>query len=499
MIEKTKSALRLCSSLWIIAVWVAGVFYMEDHYFNLLEAKALFCDLAALLFVGVSVLFALFFLMEYSAKEIIAGWKRNLQLMDVAVFCFMLAAVISNLVTEYPEEALWGSYGWKVGTLWVVLLGLVYFFLSRNARVDRWILFVIGIATGLQFLLVIMNGFGLDPFSLHWNLAAKDYGRYVGTIGNTNWYVGYVTMCFPFFLLGTHKRGPVREKTACRILLLLASMTCITINSQGVYLGVGAVMAAYLCLCIADYNNILIAMRNLLVILAGVGMVSIGSKFFSLVDLDGFNLIFTRPMVLGCALAVCLVLYLGLILLKEERYCRNRVWIQRAYTVTVACLMLGLVILQIQSFNDSWGTNRGKTWKVAVQAFAGMPWINKLFGGGTNCFGFYYLAQTGSDWVRNAHNEYLEYLVTTGLFGALSYLGIYVSAFLSAFRNRAGKRTGDGKSQKDIGENGLYTACGLAILGYAIQAMVNNPQALNGAMFITILAIYRRTGQKMVE
>ncbi|MGN0311247.1 MAG: O-antigen ligase family protein [Lachnospiraceae bacterium] len=508
MKEKMRSILQSASTMWVITIFAVGVFYIDDYYFNLLEAKAMFCDMAALIFLAVSFFGAVLYLMEQSAKENRMLLIKDLHPMDVAVFGFMLAAILSNLVTQHPTEAFWGSYGWSVGTLWVVMMGLVYFFVSRSMQPDRRLFLLIGIAAGLQFLLVIANGFWLDPFSLHQNLAAKDYVRYVGTVGNTNWYVGYVTMMVPFFLMGTGKEQPLWEKILCRILLFLASMTCITINSQGVYLGVGAVLAAYVYLSLAEYEKIRNALINLMVILAGIAAVGVGSFFFTLVDLDGLNPIVIRPVVWGSAMVLCMILYLGLTLLKEDRFCKMAVWMKRIYLLLVTILAVGLVVSQVQSFDDSWGTNRGRTWRVAVQAFTSMPLVNKLFGGGTNCFGFYYLAQTGSDWVRNAHNEYLEYLVTTGLFGMLSYVGIYVSAFADRVRRKTGKGSTDHAREGSYAKSAagkalftadLHTACGLAILGYAFQALVNNPQALNGAMLVTILAIYRRTGQKMVE
>ncbi len=79
--------------------------------------------------------------------------------------------------------------------------------------------------------------------------------------------------------------------------------------------------------------------------------------------------------------------------------------------------------------------------------------------------------------IANAHNEYLQYLVTTGILGAVSYIMIYVSSFYDYI-----------KKKHWCEEKGIWL---FGIMGYAGQAVVNNPQALNMATLFLFLAIYR--------
>ena len=93
--------------------------------------------------------------------------------------------------------------------------------------------------------------------------------------------------------------------------------------------------------------------------------------------------------------------------------------------------------------------------------------MHKLFGYGPDTFGILTTGNFFSDMLQsaqgqlfdNAHNEYLQYLVTIGALGLLTYV-----AFLAA----AGRRMIAGKN-----ENGYIVGCLFAVLCYVVQALVN--------------------------
>ena len=468
------------SDLWMLGVFVIFVYYTDNAYFNMLEAKAQIFQFVALLFVGFSTIVVLGKLNFLPVKATLAKYMKSLNGLDYFVFLFGVSSILSNLVTEHKNEALLGSYGWSVGTIWVIGLCAVYFYVSSQVKLSKAICWIVGAATGLQYVLVVLNGFYVDVFSLHQNLAAKDYVRYVGTIGNTNWYVGYVVMTLPFLLLGTHYLK-VAESVGLRLLLIFATMSCITINCQGVYLGVGGILFFYLLWAMKNKRQLMIALMNFGIMTISVGILAMIGRVLPMVSLDGINSLVITAKCWGSVLGLVAVVAVILAKTKEEHYNKIRKYLQGA-VVLLGVVFAGVILTcQIKEFDDHWGTNRGRIWKVAVKAFRESAPVHKLFGVGTNCFGFCYKQITGSDWVRNAHNEFLEYLVTTGILGLVSYVGIYAQVLL-----RKGK------------DNAVAIACKLAVVGYMAQAVVNNPQALNGAIFFTILAIYRRSQKEVL-
>ena len=124
----------------------------------------------------------------------------------------------------------------------------------------------------------------------------------------------------------------------------------------------------------------------------------------------------------------------------------------------------------------------------------------------------------------NAHNEYLQYLITTGIFGAVSYVGLLVTtggalvrtAVSGAVMNEnesmssqsAGKRSKEKAASRDsrtvrgsktgtgleclLGyaeDEGSMIAVLLGITGYAVQAFVNLNQSLTTPYIFLLIAM----------
>ena len=78
--------------------------------------------------------------------------------------------------------------------------------------------------------------------------------------------------------------------------------------------------------------------------------------------------------------------------------------------------------------------------------FAELPFLQKLFGVGPDCFSAYaasvpeYLEQMKAFWgdlvLTNAHNEYLTKLYTIGIIGLLAYVTMLVTGFTTFMKKR---------------------------------------------------------------
>lgn len=77
-----------------------------------------------------------------------------------------------------------------------------------------------------------------------------------------------------------------------------------------------------------------------------------------------------------------------------------------------------------------------------------------------------------------SHSEPLQYLLTTGAVGLLSWAGVWVSLFAGYFRYRVW--------EKDL------TAFFLPLSAYFAQAFVNSPQTEGIALFYLMLSCYQR-------
>jgi O-antigen ligase len=138
--------------------------------------------------------------------------------------------------------------------------------------------------------------------------------------------------------------------------------------------------------------------------------------------------------------------------------------------------------------NDKWGTHRGYMWIRSMQIFFDSSFIEKLFGCGPDCFYFAFqpyfegLKKFGDSSTNAAHNEYINYLITTGLFGLMSYLSIVISVITRAV-----------KSAK---KNPIVVVFVAAVICYSVQAVVNISQPITTPLFVLFLALCEAMSRK---
>ena len=138
-------------------------------------------------------------------------------------------------------------------------------------------------------------------------------------------------------------------------------------------------------------------------------------------------------------------------------------------------------MLKLFRFRDKWGTNRGGVWVRCMKLFAQSDWRVKLFGFGpdllkkplADAYGAEIAAYCNLSF-NNAHNEYIQYLLTHGALGLTAYLTFAVGACASLFR-RAHKNAA--------------AACLLAgALAYLLHAAVNVNQPITTPLLFLFLS-----------
>lgn len=138
-------------------------------------------------------------------------------------------------------------------------------------------------------------------------------------------------------------------------------------------------------------------------------------------------------------------------------------------------------IWKLFRFGDKWGTNRGGVWVRCMKLYAESDWRVKLFGFGpdllkkplADAYGAEIAAYCNLSF-NNAHNEYIQYLLTHGAVGLAAYLTFAVGACVSLLR-RARKSAA--------------AACLLAgALAYLLHAVVNVNQPITTPLLFLFLS-----------
>lgn len=152
-----------------------------------------------------------------------------------------------------------------------------------------------------------------------------------------------------------------------------------------------------------------------------------------------------------------------------------------AVVFAVAAIFFDRMIFKIEQTGnelggdvEGMGSARGYLWRYAIEAVPD----NWAFGVGMDNFHYVYESNprfTVGDWYNDkAHNEYLHYLVTQGVFQFINYISMLVYAVVVSVRNIIAEKD---KSKRNLNWIflGMFTA-------YAAQAMFNS-SVINVAIF----------------
>ena len=138
--------------------------------------------------------------------------------------------------------------------------------------------------------------------------------------------------------------------------------------------------------------------------------------------------------------------------------------------------------------NDTWGTDRGLNWRLGFTYWRDhLPILKKLIGHGPDT---YYIIMVDNyreemktayyNVLDSAHNEYLEFLLTIGLFGILSYFAVQFStirrAWMESVVEQNDREETSSKSQTLYKKNNIrpvMIALLYGLIAYLMQAIVN--------------------------
>ncbi len=138
-------------------------------------------------------------------------------------------------------------------------------------------------------------------------------------------------------------------------------------------------------------------------------------------------------------------------------------------------------MLKLFRFRDKWGTNRGGVWVRCMKLFSQSDWRVKLFGFGpdllkkplADAYGAEIAAYCNLSF-NNAHNEYIQYLLTHGALGLTAYLTFAVGACASLFR----------RARKSAAAVSLLAGA----LAYLLHAAVNVNQPITTPLLFLFLS-----------
>ncbi len=508
MLKKTAD---IFTTAYLLILFCIYPLYIQNGYEDIGEAKMHFFLYVSLAAFGILGILAVFYLIR-RIREVVRqkrvylfDWDR-VSATDLFVLLYATTVFLSYVLTDYRKEALWGTEGWYIGCVPVLLLCGLYFFISGMWGGSRVVLYGITAASALVFLFGIFSRFSVYPKSFE--TVQPDF---ISTLGNINWFCGYLSVVAPvglvMFVLA--KDGQKMKKLLFGSYALITFAVSFCQGGSSIFLWFFALFFMLLLICPEKESR----MKNwaLLLVLWGVSAQAVRLMRYLMPErynYDTDNLCgycTDSSFTLWIALAGAGLYLLFIAAKKRGRTYRvnkkrnRRVLLSGAAIFIGLCLLILLVntvwgipfirenaILQkIFFFDKEWGNGRGAAFYAGAQAFKEMPFLHKLFGVGPDCFSryVYSLPQVeaelidvfGNSRLTNAHNELLTALVNTGILGVIFYLGIFISFVTGCLK--------EGKEDPSLY---LFAVC---VFCYLIHNMVSFAQVLNFPFLFLILGM----------
>lgn len=467
--------LEIVSVLFFYFSLIVIPLYMEDRYFNILEAKW------HIYVAGSSVLLfaAALILIKSKGRGLIRKACSGAMIpLDWLIVAFALNALISSMLSSNFKDSFLGMDGWHVGAFTIVTLAVWYLILKDNLPRNQNIWLPVMIVTCVIVVIAMIQAMRIDIFQLHLGAHQSQYHKYITTLGNGNWVVGYVSLLFPLFL-GFYLNSEDRDSERIyEVFLFLLCMLMVLTGSDGMYVGIGILAFFLLPYVFRDQTRFRKTM--LVTIMYGVCLMMVSmlpafvGKRLSMRRLAGF---FLRPYI---AFAVLLIGLIGYMVAKKVKSSANLIKAGRRVEIGLAALVGVISIHALSFFDHTWGTGRAWTWMKSVEKYKDFSALEKLFGVGPELLRSRYedLSEYFGKPLTVSHSEPLQILLTMGAVGLIIWLAICFTIIFKFMKSRAWRS-----------DSCIYY---LPLFMYWGQSLVNSAMTTNVVVLIIAIAMLRQ-------
>lgn len=512
MVNKLSRILKTVTDygICIYLVLILGImpYYNQEGYAHIGTDKARFFDTTIkytgrllLPVAGVYLIICAYL----NRKELRNGLRGIFSVTDHFAIGYGGALLISWGFSNYRENALWGAKGWFMGLLPQLALVLCYLMVSKLWTPRKWVVYLALTVSWTVFLLGWLNRAGLDPLSM-----GTDNTSFISTIGNINWYCGYmVSILFVGVgLLWQFHEGNLPWKLLLMVYVFVGFGSLLAQGSDSGLLALAVVVFVMFALSASES----VCMRMLwleMVLLGGTCVITYIMR--AVLPNDSYSVGVGAGLILVTGwrpFAVTIVSVLGLALvdwsIKQKKYPDKALSITARVAVCLVVTGVSLFVVTLVAntlspnglgplsgsalftFNDKWGSSRGATWQAGWMCFVEQNYLHKLVGVGPDAMSFFeYDAGSaglqslleenfGSAVLTNAHNEWLTVLVDVGILGLITFVGMMLTGIWRFLKK---------------GRNPITFACGLCLLAYTVNNMFSFQQSMNTSTIFAIFGI----------
>ena len=469
------------ANIFIISMFTIFPVYLTDKLFNVRSDKLHY-------FIATNLILLFFILATYVCGIDKEQWPKKLfklSITDWGMFMFLVVGTVSTLLSPYGKDALTGAQGRDSGLILMSVYVLCYFQLSRYLKCKEFVFDIFAFTSCIVCLIAILHEFYIDPFDLINSIKEDQQETFITTIGNINLFSAFVCVALPVVTAAFVMSKDLLLSGYYGASIVICFMGLLVANSDSGYFGLVAFLAVLFVFSCRSANRLFKYFLAIFIMLISGKLLNLISMLCNgnMRELDTLphTIVFDRRMYMFISVAgfLAMIFY----------------WVRRSYknefpkiVRTIAAVFVGVCAFSIAfvfiyfSFintttelgaltkylrlNDQWGTHRGYAWIRSVLLFKDGGIKNMIVGTGPDTFGPVIKAVYREDMLKrhgsvfdNAHNEYLNYLVTTGILGVLAYVTALVSLVL--------------RCAKSCKENVGILIVILVVVSYCSQALFN--------------------------
>ncbi len=525
---------RILVSFYCSVFFVAMPLFYHNKYYDIGDFKyKMFMYITVIFLTISSIMLIIYLICQIRSKKVnLTSFKeliRSLSVTDWFVIAFAIVSILSflfspNRTNEYPTFFLfkggedtnvvnlpWEGYsGWNMGLRSQLFFVALYFLASRLFMKSWWrdFLYMMLGSAFIVFFLGVLHRFNIDPLELYENLDEYYRYKFLSTLGQSSWFSSFMVVLMPLgmsFFLFNDKR-----KSVANILLTafvaVSGATFVTQNSDSAYPAFAATVTILFAVSFTSNERFLKFWEMLIIFVASMKVIGICQLIFSdkATQLDSLSIFMSQSAATWILLAVITGLYIlfarmikkSSFNISEHKLVRNMI-----VGIVIAAIPISIIVTYLNTkeiihinvlkdvgyltFNDYWGNSRGYTWRNTIELMGEPMWRGMaLLGPGPDCYAAVaYAVEPRATEMYNfwnhelvvcAHNEWLNMLFDEGILGIISYLGIFVSAFIVFIKKS---------------DNPVLTGCAASVAAYFFHNMFCYQQILCTPMIFIIMAL----------
>ncbi len=437
---------------------------------------------------------------------------------DISFLCFYGFAAISTLLSKYPAESFLGVFpngGRNNGLLLMTVYLLVYLVVTRRYSFKEYVIAIYLLFSSFIAFLAIVNFFYIDVINVYngyidlWKQFDGTQGNvnvllnFGSTLGNKNLISAFMCLFLPIAVMTFVITKTRYLKIIGGVAICFAYCGLLCADSSSGILGLVVIIAVMAIFSARSYSMCKWYLLALAIMFASSKLLRLFSYIMGDIS-KGFEfiqsfLIYSNAIYIP--LIVCAALFV-LLQLFEKKLAPH--YPKKAIVITLIVLTVGGVCAAIFAFvyysfiapeaelsedlsgllrfDERWGTHRGYYWIKSLDEYKKFDFLHKLFGYGPDSVSVvmepYYideLTKFNESSTDCVHNEFLNYFITQGALGLLSYLALLGTVTVRAIRRAK--------------ENPVILIFLSAVICCAVQSVVNLYQPITTPLFFLFLSL----------